>query len=236
MKHWPDAQLRQMQELTDEGDIMQAAFQLTGELGFDYLAFSTTHSSPQAFAPQLEGVDNLPPQWSQRYRQRGYVMLDPTIRHCRHSVVPLLWTDDLFARTQAFRQDAWDHGIRHGLSVAIHDTASQASILSLIRGELAVSADEFCIKAGQCLWLGNLLHQQLGDHLFSTLDGTRGSLSMRELEVLRWSAQGKTAGDIATILNLSERTVNFHINSAVKKMGMANKTAAVVHAAQSGLL
>ncbi|MGC1331053.1 autoinducer binding domain-containing protein [Pseudomonas sp.] len=233
MKHWPEAQLHRLQHLTDEGDILQTAFQLAHDMGFDYLGFATAPSTSTA---QLEGVSNLPIAWCTRYQQQGYVRHDPTVRHCRHSVVPLLWSDTVFSPTPVLRRDAWAHGIRHGLSLAVHGTCGQMSMLSLIREELAVSADEFCLKAGHCLWLGNLLHQRLSGQLLNPLDGSHGHLSKREVEVLRWSAQGKTAGDIGAILSLSERTVNFHISSAVKKLGMGNKTAAIVHAAQAGLL
>lgn len=61
-------------------------------------------------------------------------------------------------------------------------------------------------------------------------------LSIRETEVLRWSAEGKTAEDIGLILHLSERTVNFHIANAVRKMGASNKISAVVQAILSGVL
>jgi LuxR family transcriptional regulator len=61
-------------------------------------------------------------------------------------------------------------------------------------------------------------------------------LSIRETEVLKWSAKGKTADDISTILKLKTRTINFHIANAIKKMGATNKTSAVVQAALSGIL
>jgi LuxR family transcriptional regulator len=60
-------------------------------------------------------------------------------------------------------------------------------------------------------------------------------LTLREVEVLKWSAEGKTACEVAEILNLSSRTVNFHICSAIQKMGCCNKTSATVRAALSGL-
>lgn len=49
-------------------------------------------------------------------------------------------------------------------------------------------------------------------------------------------ADGKTSGEAATILALSERTVNFHVSNAMTKLGAVNKTAAVVKAAVLGLL
>ena len=60
-------------------------------------------------------------------------------------------------------------------------------------------------------------------------------LTTREVEVLKWSAEGKTAAEVALILDLKLRTVNFHIGSAIQKIGASNKTSAVVHAALRGL-
>ena len=60
-------------------------------------------------------------------------------------------------------------------------------------------------------------------------------LTAREVEILKWTAEGKTAGDIAIILSMKERTVHFHVANAVQKMGVCNKTAAVVQAALSGI-
>lgn len=60
-------------------------------------------------------------------------------------------------------------------------------------------------------------------------------LTSREIEILKWTAEGKTAGDIAIILSMKERTVHFHVANAIQKMGACNKTSAVVQAALSGL-
>jgi LuxR family transcriptional regulator len=60
-------------------------------------------------------------------------------------------------------------------------------------------------------------------------------LTIREVEVLKWSAKGKTAAEVAMILDLKQRTVNFHIGSAIRKIGVSNKTSAVVQAALSGV-
>lgn len=60
-------------------------------------------------------------------------------------------------------------------------------------------------------------------------------LTLREVEVLKWSAEGKTAAEVAMILNLKLRTVNFHIGSAMRKIGVTNKISAVVHAARQGV-
>lgn len=72
--------------------------------------------------------------------------------------------------------------------------------------------------------------------------GTRASqplyeaLTERELEVLNLLAQGMQNKEIATQLVISERTVKFHVNSIMGKLGAANRTEAVVLAAQRGLI
>lgn len=61
-------------------------------------------------------------------------------------------------------------------------------------------------------------------------------LTMREREVLQWTALGKTAHDIAEILKIADRTVTAHIVSAMDKLGAANKTQTVVRAMQRQLI
>ena len=56
------------------------------------------------------------------------------------------------------------------------------------------------------------------------------SLTLREAEVLYWLTLGKTNRDISTILNLSPRTVNKHLEQVFQKMGVDNRTSAAVAA------
>jgi LuxR family transcriptional regulator len=72
--------------------------------------------------------------------------------------------------------------------------------------------------------------------LVSTLTPPPSDLTLRELEVLRWTADGKTSGEVGQIMHISERTVNFHVNNALSKLGAVNKTAGVVKAAMLRLL
>jgi DNA-binding CsgD family transcriptional regulator len=58
----------------------------------------------------------------------------------------------------------------------------------------------------------------------------RPSLSPRELEVLKWLKLGKTSWDISVILNISERTVNYHVNNIVQKLGVSTRMQAVSEA------
>ncbi len=61
-------------------------------------------------------------------------------------------------------------------------------------------------------------------------------LSVRENEILRWASIGKTSWEISMILNISERTVNFHLSEAAKKLGVKGRRAACTAAMVQGLI
>lgn len=61
-------------------------------------------------------------------------------------------------------------------------------------------------------------------------------LSEREIEVLQAAARGLTNKAIGLLLNISDRTVQGHLRRIFEKLHAANRTEAVVIAAQLGLL
>lgn len=65
---------------------------------------------------------------------------------------------------------------------------------------------------------------------------TKSALTSRENEVLRWVANGKSAWEIGEILHITKRTVDEHVQTAVRKLGAANRTHAVALALRDGLI
>jgi DNA-binding NarL/FixJ family response regulator len=61
-------------------------------------------------------------------------------------------------------------------------------------------------------------------------------LNDREVEVLTWVARGKTSLEIAGILGLTKRTVDFHIDNARNKLGASTRTEAVIKATTGRLI
>ncbi|MCD8517803.1 MAG: helix-turn-helix transcriptional regulator [Burkholderiaceae bacterium] len=61
-------------------------------------------------------------------------------------------------------------------------------------------------------------------------------LTGRELQCLAWVSRGKTSWETATILGLSERTVNFHLCNASRKLNVYGRQACVARAIHLGLL
>jgi len=55
-------------------------------------------------------------------------------------------------------------------------------------------------------------------------------LNDREIEVLTWVARGKTSAQIADLIGLSKRTVDFHLDNARIKLDATTRTQAAIKA------
>lgn len=65
---------------------------------------------------------------------------------------------------------------------------------------------------------------------------SRARLTAREVECIGRAAQGRTTAETAAELKIAERTVEFHLANAVRKLGAPNKLRAVVIALQQSLI
>ena len=106
--------------------------------------------------------------------------------------------------------------------------------------ERALPVDNYPARAAVAT-LGELAQQALNEtqNLSPLLDAKEASphsFSPRELEVLTLAADGLTNKEIAYRLGLSERTIQFHLNSVFNKSGTNSRTEAVALGIRSGWL
>lgn len=64
---------------------------------------------------------------------------------------------------------------------------------------------------------------------------TDSELTNREIEVLQLLTKGKNNQDIGSILKITEGTVKFHVNNILSKLGVSDRTQAVITAFKRGL-
>jgi DNA-binding NarL/FixJ family response regulator len=99
-----------------------------------------------------------------------------------------------------------------------------------------LGADDYVTKPIDFDVLGTIINARLARVARMDLWSQLIELNDREIETLTWSARGKTSDEIALILGLSKRTVDFHIDNARTKLGVATRTQAVVQAVAGRLI
>jgi DNA-binding NarL/FixJ family response regulator len=99
-----------------------------------------------------------------------------------------------------------------------------------------LGADDYVTKPVDFEILATIIEARLGKGARNEIWSRQVALNERELECLTWSARGKTSPEIATILGLSKRTVNFHIENACRKLNVSTRTEAVARAASGRLI
>lgn len=236
METWQEDQLHTLLSIRCEQELFERLVSFTRELGFDYCAYGLRMPFPFS-QPKTVMFNNYPVAWQTRYRERNYLAIDPTVRHGLRSLLPIIWSDELFATSDELWDDACSFGLRFGWAQSSRATNGVTGMLTLARSYEPLSGVELQGKGLKMAWLTQMAHLGMSQCLTKKLMPATGAhLSNREVEVLRWTAEGKTSSEISYILNISERTVNFHVNNAMAKLNAANKTAAVILAAVLGLL
>jgi DNA-binding response OmpR family regulator len=99
-----------------------------------------------------------------------------------------------------------------------------------------LGADDYVTKPIDFEVLTTIINARLAGVARSDLWPKLVQLNDREVETLTWVARGKTSAEIAQILGLTKRTVDFHIDNARTKLGAATRTQAVIKAATGRLI
>lgn len=236
MKSWQEDLLSLIEPGRCEHEIFARIQTAVTTLGFEHCAYGFRAPLPMS-NPRIVLLNTYPEAWCERYREAAYLHTDPTVLHCRRSQAPLLWNDALFANTSSLWEEAQSFGLKIGWAQSSLDGLGIGGMLTLSRSCEALDSKELDAKQHKMRWLVHVAHLALASVLKSKhLDTTSPALTGRELEILKWTADGKSSQDIADILAVSKNTVDFHVKNAVMKMQAANKTAAVVRAAMLGYL
>lgn len=235
MKAWQEDQLQELESSKNEQTLFQSLARFAASLGFECCAYGMR--MPPIISPAVVMFNNYPSAWQTEYQRKNYLASDPTVRHALRSQTPLVWSDQVFAQAPELWDDAQAIGLRVGWAQPSRDAQNIVGLLTLARSSEILSVAEIREKQFKLAWLAQTVHLGMSAHLTpKLLPVLESKLSSREIEVLRWTAEGKTASEIADVLRISERTVNFHVTNAVTKLGVANKTAAAIHAAILGFL
>jgi DNA-binding NarL/FixJ family response regulator len=122
---------------------------------------------------------------------------------------------------------------------------SRASIIAISRSRQRsvqlharrIGRDEYVTAPIDLELFTEIIRYRLSQRKITPPNSRRKSmLTQRETQTLTLVARGKTSAEIAKLLKLSERTVNFHIDNAIHKMRVSTRAQAAVQASMLGVL
>ncbi len=236
MRTWQEELLQITEPACSETEVFARIELAAKSMGFDHCAYGLRVPWPLT-NPKILMMNNYSSVWQKRYAEAGYLLIDPTVQHGRQSQTPLVWTEDVFAGSRQLWEDARAHGLSVGWAQSSLDSNGVGGMLSLARSHDLLTPKELRAKENQMHWLVNIAHLTLSRFLIEKSTQSQNiGLTPREVEVLKWTADGKSAQEIADILNVTKHVIDFHIKNAIHKLQTANKSAAVVKAAMLGLL
>lgn len=99
-----------------------------------------------------------------------------------------------------------------------------------------LGADDYVTKPIDFEMLVTLINARLTHVARTDVWARHIQLNDAEIDTLTWVARGKTSSEIAKILALSKRTVDFHIDNARNKLGASTRTEAAIKAVTGRLI
>jgi DNA-binding response OmpR family regulator len=99
-----------------------------------------------------------------------------------------------------------------------------------------LGADDYVTKPIDFDVLAAIINARLTSVARTDVWAKEVQLNDREVETLTWVARGKTSVEIAQILGLTKRTVDFHIDNARNKLGVTTRTQAAIKAVTGRLI
>ncbi|MGL5525629.1 MAG: LuxR family transcriptional regulator [Aeromonas veronii] len=232
--------LEHFTSVTDGNRLTELIGRFTLGMGYDYYRFALI--LPMSMQrPKVVLFNQCPDSWVQAYTENNMLACDPVIRLARQQTLPIYW-NRLDERARFLQEGSMDvmglaaeFGLRNGISFPLHGAAGENGILSFITSERASSA--LLLESSPILsWMANYIFEAAIRVVRLRDSDQQAALTDRETECLFWASEGKTSGEIACILGITERTVNYHLNQVTRKTGSMNRYQAIAKGISSGIL
>ena len=228
------SRITQIRECASADALNHLIAELAEEAKFDHYQLNLFLPSG-LLQSNLSIFSHEPSDWLDYYWDNQLVMDDPLVTLSFRLSQPIIWSElslleknlsDNAAAVMALRAE---YGMAEGMTLPIHSGQGHHGMLHLSRSE-----------PGDDLWSALGIISPLLPYLFNKacdlLTPPHPRLSDRERECLFWVSEGKTSWEAARILGITERTVNFHLNSAIRKTGCKNRYQAIARNVAAGQL
>ncbi|HLP67376.1 MAG TPA: LuxR C-terminal-related transcriptional regulator [Rhizobium sp.] len=226
----------EISSIETRSEFAECMMQVAERFGLQHVSVLTVPSPGDEFLAPHFLETTLPAQYIREFDSLRLLRYCPVLPQLSRSVMPQCWTvDDDGACDFDFPQAMFDllrkYGLKMGLVFPLTSVDSS-------RYYFRYDGSRPPLTQAEINELSMITLQA-----FDTFDRIRRAekacanlLSARELEVLRWTAQGKTSVEIGQILSLSDHTVNAYMMNAIKKLDCVNRTQLVAKAIRLKLI
>jgi DNA-binding CsgD family transcriptional regulator len=211
----------------------------TKRLGFETVAATLVIDHLLGDA-EFISITNAPRAYQDSFQDPQNGRRDPVMQHCKRQSVPIIWDQSTYVANGL--AEKWEEqarfGITNGICLALHMPEGRHFVLGVDRDRPVPADAAELTRMVADLQLFAVYAQDAALRILapSARDPKIPALTPRELEVLRWTMEGKTAWEVGNLLGITERTAALHVNNATHKLGCVNKHQAVLRALRLGLL
>lgn len=228
---------------TEQDDVAQALRQLDDFIPFQAGIVGLLEVSGSALKQTVRSFSlGHSPKFLETYSQQAFALSDPLIARGLSGSEPFSWEDAIASHTQPatarqvkkLLELSADYGLKRGLAYASRPRrqSNEASYICLEMGCEPLSS----VHAEALHYALPHLHELLRRVCDQASEKLISALSGRELEVMQWVKEGKTAWEIGVILSISERTVKFHLANCYAKLNVTNRSQAIARAMRLSLI
>lgn len=194
-----------------------------------------------AFRLKHVALAHFPDGYLAYYRDRKWERLDPIINLTLRATSPFAWDralpSTMSKRQKEFMAECREIGVHSGFTMPFHGPGNRVDLVSIsMRGHNPPPNRRrlaYLYALSAQVWQRSLDFEATGAR---AVGEPIPRLSARELECLSWSRDGVSYNEIAERLNISHRTVEYHMYSAMRKLDARDKITAVVKAIHYGII
>jgi DNA-binding CsgD family transcriptional regulator len=178
--------------------------------------------------------------WRAQYMSQNYLSIDPVVKRGLHAIIPLDWANIDTSERKVHRMfgEASEHGVgQHGMSFPIRGARGELALFSInSAGSKKDWNEKKRVYMRDFQIIAFHFHQHVVDIEMGAAPDDPIHLTGREIEVLKWAAEGKSEWETAQILEIGHNTVRFHLENARVRLKSTNKTQAAVKAVRLHLI
>jgi len=228
----------QIDALTDIGAVLRFARETCWAQGVVRMGY---HVAPLFDEPASQSTAvytaGYSPEWLALYEQQEFQKSDPIPNRVMRHGAMMTWHEAMMAapntkENEAYFSEMRRFGLVHGFGIPVFGPGGRDAYCAFDFDRPVSEID------GTALGTVRSVAQACHQRICVLLDESAQipALSEREIEVLTWTARGKSVSAIATILGLSPDTVKTYSKRIYTKLDVTDRVGAVVKALRMGLV